>query len=175
MRKIFVLTSFLIVLNLTGIVSLANTNVQDKENPVSATMPEDIYKIISSSCTDCHAKGGKKSAMSHVNFSEWDNYSPEKKADKAADMVKMLQKKKMPPKLTGTHPIKSNNAQIETIAKWAESLSQKIIQISEYLQTTLSGVLSEIRLLTQTQIFSVVCLFNCHIFDALLISNDLIR
>lgn len=124
MRKIFVLTSFLIILNLTG---LGSTNGQDKDNPVSVTMPADIYKIISNSCTDCHAKGGKKSAMSHVNFSEWDNYSPEKKADKAADMVKMLQKKKMPPKFyRESHPDKIPTiAQIETITMWAESLPKK--------------------------------------------------
>jgi hypothetical protein len=127
MRKILILPSILIVLSLTQKEIKANTNSQAKENPFSMTIPSDIYNIISNSCTDCHAKGGKKSAMSHVNFSDWDNYPAEKKATKAADMVKMLNKGKMPPKLyRESHPEKvPTPAQIESITKWAESLPKK--------------------------------------------------
>jgi hypothetical protein len=66
-------------------------------------------------------------AMSHVNFSEWDNYPAAKKADKATDIVKMLQRGKMPPKLyRESHPEKiPTPAQIESIVKWADSLPKR--------------------------------------------------
>lgn len=97
------------------------------DKPIAVTIQTDVYKIFQSSCIDCHAKGGRKMAMSHVNFSEWDNYSTEKKATKAADIVKMLQKNKMPPKLyRESHPETIPTvAQIESIKKWADSLPKK--------------------------------------------------
>lgn len=123
-----ILISMIILTGMTARVILANSFFQSEKNkPVSATIPPDIYKIIGNSCVDCHSKGGKKMAMSHVNFSEWDNYSAEKKADKAADMVKMLKKEKMPPKLfRESHPENvPSSADIESITKWAESLPKK--------------------------------------------------
>jgi hypothetical protein len=123
------ISSFLVVIPITVIVIIGLTGIkangQSSDNkPVSTTIERDIYKIFQNSCIDCHAKGGKKSAMSHVNFSEWDNYSAEKKADKAGDIVKMLQKGKMPPKLyRESNPDKiPTPAQIESIVKWADSL-----------------------------------------------------
>ena len=59
--------------------SLKTIDRSPEDKPISATIQADVYKIFQSSCIDCHAKGGKKMAMSHVNFSEWDNYSTEKK------------------------------------------------------------------------------------------------
>jgi hypothetical protein len=78
------ISSFLAVVPISVIVIIGVTGVkangQSADNkPVSVTIQEDIYKIFSNSCIDCHAKGGKKMAMSHVNFSEWDNYPAEKR------------------------------------------------------------------------------------------------
>jgi hypothetical protein len=128
MRKILILFSGIIVLSFYCGKVFSNPVIQNaKGNPVSVTIPPDIYKIISNSCIDCHAKGGRKMAMSHVNFSDWDNYSPDKKSAKAVDMVKMLQKGKMPPKLyRESNPEKIPTPdQIENIVKWAESLPKK--------------------------------------------------
>jgi hypothetical protein len=126
------ISSFLVVIPITVIVIIGVTgtkaNGQNTANkPVSVTIQADIYKIFQSSCIDCHAQGGKKSAMSHVNFSDWDNYSAEKKSGKAADIVKMLQKGKMPPKsYRESNPDKiPTPAQIESIVKWADSLPKK--------------------------------------------------
>ena len=128
MKKIMVLFLVIILTAFTGGGLSAGFLYQSvKDNPVCITIPPDIYKIIGNSCTDCHSKGGKKMAMSHVNFSEWDSYSAAKKADKAADMVKMLKKDKMPPKLfRESHPDKEPTTdEIETLSKWAESLPKK--------------------------------------------------
>ena len=128
MKKLLYLSLMTIVaIFACGIAFSRPLNQSTKGTPVSATIPPDIYKIIGNSCVDCHSKGGKKMAMSHVNFSEWDNYSAEKKAEKAADMVKMLNKGKMPPKLyRESHPENvPSSADIEAITKWAESLPKK--------------------------------------------------
>ena len=119
-----------IVITIGISISVTNLNANCRcpdDKPISTTIQADVYKILQGSCIDCHAKGGKKMAMSHVNFSEWDSYSAEKKAVKAADMVKMLNKGKMPPKLyRESHPeTVPTPAQIETINKWADSLPKK--------------------------------------------------
>jgi len=126
------ISSFLVIVPIAVILILGancrGANAQgNADKTVSAAIQEDIYKIFQNSCFDCHSKGGKKSAMSHVNFSEWDNYSAEKKSGKAADIVKMLQKGKMPPKLyRESNPDKiPTPAQIESIVKWADSLPKK--------------------------------------------------
>jgi hypothetical protein len=125
------ISSFLVVLTLIfvgyGTKSEKAMGQNTLNKPISITIQEDIYKIFQNSCIDCHSKGGKKMAMSHVNFSEWDNYSAEKKASKAGDIVKMLQKGKMPPKLyRESHPEKiPTSAQVESIVKWANSLPKK--------------------------------------------------
>ncbi len=106
----------------------ANPAGQDtKTNPVSADLPPGVSKIIANSCLDCHSSGGSKMAISHVNFSEWDNYPAEKKAVKAADMAKIINSGKMPPKrYKESHPEKVlTPTDVETIAKWAGSLTKK--------------------------------------------------
>jgi len=129
MNRIFsFLSVVLITINVIIGVNCTKANGQNNVNkPISVTIREDIFKIFQNSCIDCHAKGGKKMAMSHVNFSEWDNYPADKKADKAADIVKILQKGKMPPKLyRESHPENiPTPAQIESIAKWADSFPKK--------------------------------------------------
>jgi hypothetical protein len=122
------LLALLITLSLTTRKTFSKEDVQNSVGkPISVTIPQNIYKIIQNSCVDCHAKGGKMMAMSHVNFSDWDNYPPEKKAVKAANIVKILQKNKMPPKLyRESHPETIlTSAQVESIVKWADSLPKK--------------------------------------------------
>lgn len=110
-----------------GATRLKASCINPEDKPISVTIQTDIYKIFQNSCIDCHAIGGRKMAMSHINFSEWDNYPPEKKAVKANDIVKMLQKGKMPPKLyRESHPESvPTQDQIDRIVKWADSLPKK--------------------------------------------------
>jgi hypothetical protein len=118
---------FLTVVVFIGIDCEKTIGQSTDNKPISVTIQEDIYKIFQNSCIDCHAKGGKNAAMSHVNFSEWDSYPADKKANKAADIVEMLQKKKMPPKLyRESHPdAVPTTGQIESIVEWAGSLPKK--------------------------------------------------
>ncbi len=102
-------------------------NQKQERAAESATIPPEINKIFQNSCFDCHTPGGKKMAMNHVNFSEWDKYSADKKAKKSADIVRMLNKGSMPPKLyRQSHPDKIPNAeQVTLISEWAETLKVK--------------------------------------------------
>jgi hypothetical protein len=87
-------------------------------------IPADVVKIAERSCLKCHAEHGNQMAMSHVNLSNWDKYSPEKQASKAKEMCKMVTEDKMPPKKfresnPGAAPTKE---EIKTICDWAESI-----------------------------------------------------
>jgi hypothetical protein len=63
-------------------------------------------------------------ALMHLDLSNWDKFSMEKQADKAADMCKMVSKDKMPPKSfreknPGAAPTKD---EAKIICDWAASI-----------------------------------------------------
>ena len=87
-------------------------------------IPESIMKIAQKSCVNCHTEPGNFMALSHVNLSNWDKYTPEKQAAKAKAMCNMVSKDKMPPKkFREDHPngVPSKD-EIKTICDWAQSL-----------------------------------------------------
>jgi hypothetical protein len=94
--------------------------------PIAESIPADIHKIFKKDCMGCHSKGGKMMAECHLNFSKWDKYSSEKKAKKAARIVVMLQKGKMPPKKARESKPAAipTQADIAAISKWADSLKK---------------------------------------------------
>lgn len=122
MAGVFLLTSFAF-----GEARVSSTYQKDDKTAGYASIPADVHQIFQNSCFDCHSKGGKKMAMSHVNFSVWDSYSDDKKEKKSADIVKMLKKGAMPPKLyRQSHPDKVPSAdQVALISEWAETLKEK--------------------------------------------------
>ena len=97
-------------------------------NPSSVSaIPDSVGNIIEKSCYPCHSSPGNGMAMSHLNFDKWDTYKPEKQADKAAAMCKVLTKGKMP-----TGSFKKNNPdkvptdkEVSIICNWAASFSKK--------------------------------------------------
>jgi mono/diheme cytochrome c family protein len=126
-KKSSVLAGILLVASFTFAETGMNyVNQNEEKTTGSASIPSDVQKILQNSCFDCHTKGGKKMAMSHVNFSVWDNYSEEKKEKKSADIVRMLIKGAMPPKLyRQSHPDKiPTSDQVTLISQWAETLKK---------------------------------------------------
>jgi hypothetical protein len=91
---------------------------------VSKPVPADVMKIATKSCAGCHAEPGKGMALSRVNLTKWDSYSPEKQADKAKAMCNMVTKGKMPPKgFKADHPdAVPTSEDIKIICDWAGSL-----------------------------------------------------
>jgi uncharacterized membrane protein len=87
-------------------------------------IPANVMKIVDKSCTGCHSEPGNMMAISHLNFTSWDKYSPEKQADKAKDMCTQVTKSKMPPKsFTSKHPDAAiSSDQLNEICNWAQSI-----------------------------------------------------
>jgi uncharacterized membrane protein len=95
-----------------------------KNGIVSKPISSSVMKIAERSCVKCHTEGGNGMAMMHLNLSNWDKFSPEKQADKAKDMCKMVSKGKMPPKdfrekNPGAAPTKD---EAKIICDWASSI-----------------------------------------------------
>lgn len=101
-------------------------------NPVTAQksgggnkpIPDGIMKIADKSCVHCHTVPGNSMALSHVNLSKWDKYSPKKQAAKAKAMCNMVTKDMMPPKkFRESHPDSvPDKDEVKTICDWAQSL-----------------------------------------------------
>ena len=95
-----------------------------KDGTVSKPISSGVMKIAERSCVKCHTEGGNGMALMHLNLSNWDKFSPEKQADKAKDMCKMVSKGKMPPKgfkekNPGAAPTKD---EAKIICDWATSI-----------------------------------------------------
>jgi len=130
MKKIFVMllvTSLFFIV--TAMVILPSNKVGQKspKATIAKVIPDDLNIVFKKDCMACHGDEGSKMAMSKVNFSKWDTYSPEKQAKKAQAICKIITKGKMPPK-----GYKKNNpdsiptqAEITSICNWANSLNVK--------------------------------------------------
>ena len=130
MRKLhsLLLAAFIVslVAAIVFIPSRANSSGPVKKSVPAASMPDSIHKIIEKCCMDCHAEGGNGMAESHVNFSKWDSYKPEKQADKANSICKVMTKESMPPKgYKKSHPDAiPTQKEVNAICKWAGSLNK---------------------------------------------------
>lgn len=116
------------IIFLTSSFSLFNSKSKKEAlTIVLDPIPDKFLTIFKSSCKDCHASGGKKLAMSKLNFSGWDSYSPEKQAKKARAICNMLTNEKMPPQsYRKMHPASiPSSLQIDEICEWSNSMNSK--------------------------------------------------
>ena len=90
-----------------------------------ATLPDEVSKIVTTSCTPCHTSQGGLMSKTKLNLTEWVNYSPEKQKEKSAKMYSELNKGAMPPKgAREKHPeLIPTKEQVEVIKKWSESFT----------------------------------------------------
>lgn len=95
---------------------------QDNSKAVT-TIPDEVNKIVTASCTPCHTSEGGVMSKSKLNFTTWTNYSPEKQKEKAAKMYSELNKGAMPPKTARQKrpDLIPTKEQVEIIKKWSES------------------------------------------------------
>ncbi|MCX6250619.1 MAG: heme-binding domain-containing protein [Bacteroidetes bacterium] len=130
MKKLTFIFTLLIILSMAVVMVVIpsqskgqNKTVKEQTNKI----PDNINKIVQNSCAPCHMQGGKGMALAHLNFSNWETYSPEKQADKAASVCKQLTKGSMPPKgFKASHPDAVPTAeQIKAVCDWADSLKKK--------------------------------------------------
>lgn len=119
-----------------------NISSKDDTKPflVQTNPPEMVRNTISQACYDCHSnttvypwynniapvsywiaehvKDGKK----HLNFSEWQEYTPKKKNDKLEEIIKVVDDKEMP---LGEYTWMHKGAQLtkkqrEDVVEWAK-------------------------------------------------------
>jgi hypothetical protein len=90
-----------------------------------ATLPDEVNKIVTASCTPCHTSQGGLMSKAKLNFTEWTNYSPEKQKEKAAKIYFELNKGAMPPKAAREKrpELIPTNEQLAIIKKWSESFT----------------------------------------------------
>ena len=102
----------------------SESEMRNLQRVLSDSLPAEIHEVLSTSCLNCHATGGKALAMAKLNFSEWNNYDPEKQVKKAEAICEKLSKGSMPPKsFVRDHPDKVPTAeQLDIICKWTENL-----------------------------------------------------
>ena len=110
------------------LISLFLFNIPVSAQDVSktnASIPEDVNKIVSVSCTPCHTSQGGLMSKTKLNFTEWTNYSPEKQKERAAKMYSEINKGAMPPKAAREKrpDLIPTNDQADIIKKWSESLT----------------------------------------------------
>ena len=94
------------------------------------SLPDSVNKIVTFSCVPCHTSQGGLMSKAKLNFTEWDNYSPEKQKEKSAKMYSELNKGAMPPKAAREKrpEIIPTKEQIEIIKNWSESFPSENIK-----------------------------------------------
>jgi Haem-binding domain len=90
-----------------------------------AALPDEVNKIVSVSCIPCHTSEGGLMSKTKLNFTVWNNYSPDKQKEKAAKMYSKLSKGEMPPKSAREKKpeLIPTREQVEIIKKWSESFT----------------------------------------------------
>lgn len=137
MLRIIVIVLIIVLIGIQ-FVPLSKTNP-----PVTGEIkaPADVMEILRTSCYDCHSNEVKwpwysniapgswlvvydvNEAREHINFSEWDSYSAEDRADDIEEIWEEVEEGEMPLwYYLPLHPeAKLSDAQKEIIRKWVES------------------------------------------------------
>lgn len=97
----------------------------------SSPIPDDVEKVLSTSCYDCHTTGSNsKDAVKALDFKKWDQYRLTKKIGLLEDICKVIDENKMPPKkYLGYYPDKKLSVeQKELICGWTKNESEKLME-----------------------------------------------
>lgn len=125
----------------------ANPPINQAETLEASTqVPENVQKILTTSCNDCHSnatvypwysyiqpagsfqKGHIDHGRSHLNFSVWNTYEKGKKRRKLAEVCEESQSKAMPlPSYLWIHwSAKLSDEDIKILCDWTESERAKL-------------------------------------------------
>ena len=101
-----------------------------KNKPVGE-IPEEVGKILVSSCYDCHSsEANSKDAPEALNFEKWDEYRVTKKIGLLGKICELVEEDKMPPKkYLGFKPDrKLSNSQKQLICDWTGKESSALME-----------------------------------------------
>jgi mono/diheme cytochrome c family protein len=95
-----------------------------KAQTIQKPIPADVMTVFKKTCVTCHMEPGNKMALSHLNFSKWDESKPEKQASKAKAICKKVSKEPMhPKKFLKEHPEAiPTKEEIKSICDWAAKM-----------------------------------------------------
>jgi len=106
-----------------------NLNTNPPQEKV-ADFPEDVQKILETSCFDCHSEAASHAkAKSKLNFSKWAKYSDSKKVGKLESINEVITEGDMPPqKYLNKYPDNSlSQDKKDIIGKWITETSSKLM------------------------------------------------
>jgi len=104
--------------------------INPPQEQVAPAFPEDVQKILETSCHDCHTDAATNvKSKSKLNFSKWTEYSDAKKVGKMESINEVIVKGDMPPgKYINNHPEKAlGQEQKDIIGKWVSEASAKLM------------------------------------------------
>ena len=93
-------------------------------------IPEEVNKVLVSSCYDCHSSDAKnKDARETLNFESWKEYRTTKKIGMLGKICELVEKEKMPPaKYLGFKPDRKLSAsQKKMICDWTKKESSALM------------------------------------------------
>jgi hypothetical protein len=105
-------------------------NSNPPQDKTAAMFPDDVQKIIESSCYDCHSgTSSNEKALEKLNFSHWGDLSKSKIVGKMNAIEKMLKEDEMPPvKYLNKNPGKAlSKEQKGILYKWIDEESDKLM------------------------------------------------
>jgi len=97
----------------------------------SPEIPEEVQKVLVSSCYDCHTSAGQnEDAKKALNFEEWDDYRLTKQVTVLGNMAKVIEEDKMPPgKYLEFKPDrKLSEEQKELIIDWTDEAADALME-----------------------------------------------
>jgi len=133
MKKSFVsvLLLFIAALAFMAFTIPSGKDINPPQDKAAAHFPEDIQKIIETSCYDCHtdASTGEKAKMK-LNFSKWSEMTTTKKVGKMEGISEVISSGDMPPeKYLAKFPDKAlTKEQKELVTKWLAEESSKLME-----------------------------------------------
>ena len=124
MRNVKTIISAVAVLLLICLANPMNAQDVQKEAGTSKPVPAAVTAILEKSCIGCHSEDGSSLAKMHFNFTKWNEYSAEELQSIGQDMVKIVNKGKMPPKkfLKNNPEAKLTDEEKKAITNWAGQL-----------------------------------------------------
>jgi mono/diheme cytochrome c family protein len=117
----------ILALVISGFAIISWTSDPGKKSTSNANeIPAGVAAILTNSCNACHGANGRAMALSHLKLAQWNDYSTEKQAEKAADICRMISAGKMPPKgyVRDNPALALSQAQIDSICAWSSGVTK---------------------------------------------------
>jgi hypothetical protein len=121
---------FAVILAMMAFTYPYGKNFNPPQDKVVSVFPEDVQKVLETSCYDCHSDAASNAkAKMKLNFSKWSELSDAKKVGKMEAINDVVKKGDMPPaKYVTNNPVGAvGQEQKDIINKWATEESAKLM------------------------------------------------